>query len=78
MRLFLTRTFMTIYFIEFLKGIMPVSYTHLFFMLFANYLTGSSDMGGLEFTQSQKGILMGVGTGILYFLPVLTLSLIHI
>ena len=43
-----------------------------FFMLFANYLTGSSDMGGLEFTQSQKGILMGVGTGILYFLPVLT------
>ena len=41
-----------------------------FFMLFANYLTGSSDMGGLEFTQ--KGILMGVGTGILYFLPVLT------
>ena len=43
-----------------------------FFMLFANYLTGSSDMGGLEFTQSQKGVLMGVGTGILYFLPVLT------
>ena len=43
-----------------------------FFMLFANYLTGSSDAGGLEFSQSQKGILMGVGTGILYFLPVLT------
>ncbi|MDH6356654.1 MFS transporter [Parabacteroides sp. PF5-9] len=43
-----------------------------FFMLFANYLTGSSDLGGLEFSQSQKGILMGVGTGILYFLPVLT------
>jgi dipeptide/tripeptide permease len=43
-----------------------------FFMLFANYLTGSSDAGGLEFTQAQKGILMGVGTGILYFLPVLT------
>lgn len=43
-----------------------------FFMLFANYLTGSSDLGGLEFTQSQKGTLMGVGTGILYFLPVLT------
>ncbi len=43
-----------------------------FFMLFANYLTGSSDMGGLEFSQSQKGTLMGVGTGILYFLPVLT------
>lgn len=43
-----------------------------FFMLFANYLTGSSDVGGLEFSQAQKGILMGVGTGILYFLPVLT------
>lgn len=43
-----------------------------FFMLFANYLTGSSDMGGLEFSQSQKGLIMGVGTGILYFLPVLT------
>lgn len=43
-----------------------------FFMLFANYLTGSSDTGGLEFSQSQKGMLMGVGTGILYFLPVLT------
>lgn len=43
-----------------------------FFMLFANYLTGSSDAGGLEFSQSQRGLLMGVGTGILYFLPVLT------
>ncbi len=43
-----------------------------FFMLFANYLTGSSDAGGLEFTQAQKGLIMGVGTGILYFLPVLT------
>lgn len=43
-----------------------------FFMLFANYLTGSSDLGYLEFSQSQKGIIMGVGTGILYFLPVLT------
>jgi len=46
-----------------------------FFMLFANYLTGSSDVGGLEFTQSQKGIIMGVGTGILYFLPVITGSI---
>ncbi|NOR86226.1 MAG: MFS transporter [Bacteroidales bacterium] len=43
-----------------------------FFMLFANYLTKSSDMGGLEFSQSQKGVIMGVGTGILYFLPVIT------
>ncbi len=46
-----------------------------FFMLFANYLTGSSDAGGLEFTQSEKGIIMGVGTGILYFLPVITGSI---
>ena len=43
-----------------------------FFMLFANYLTGSSDVGGLEFSQIQKGYIMGFGTGILYFLPVLT------
>lgn len=43
-----------------------------FFMLFANYLTGSSDQGGLEFSQNEKGLLMGFGTGILYFLPVLT------
>jgi dipeptide/tripeptide permease len=43
-----------------------------FFMLFANYLTESSDLGGLEFTQTQKGTIMGVGTGILYFLPVIT------
>lgn len=42
------------------------------FMLFANYLTGSSDVGALEFTQSQKGVIMGFGTGVLYFLPVIT------
>jgi len=46
-----------------------------FFMLFANYLTGSSDAGGLEFTQVQKGMIMGIGTGILYFLPVITGSI---
>ncbi|OIP01264.1 MAG: MFS transporter [Bacteroidetes bacterium CG2_30_33_31] len=46
-----------------------------FFMLFANYLTSSSDMGGLELTQSQKGWIMGIGTGILYFLPVITGSI---
>lgn len=43
-----------------------------FFMLFANYLTKSSDVGGLEFSQNQKGLIMGIGTGILYFLPVIT------
>ena len=46
-----------------------------FFMLFANYLTSSVDMGGLELSQAEKGIIMGVGTGILYFLPVITGSI---
>lgn len=43
-----------------------------FFLLLPNYLTGSAEQGCLEFTQAQKGTLMGVGTGILYFLPILT------
>jgi dipeptide/tripeptide permease len=43
-----------------------------FYMLFANYLTGSLEDGGLEFSQNQKSLIMGVGTGILYFLPVIT------
>ena len=46
-----------------------------FFMLFANYLTISSDLGGLGFSQAEKGWIMGVGTGILYFLPVITGSI---
>lgn len=46
-----------------------------FFMLFAVYLTGSSDIGGLEFSQSEKGTIMGIGTGILYFLPIITGSI---
>ena len=46
-----------------------------FFMLFANYLTKSTDLGALGFTQAQKGIIMGVGTGILYFLPLITGSI---
>lgn len=46
-----------------------------FFMLFATYLTGSSDIGGLEFSQSEKGLIMGLGTGILYFLPIFTGSI---
>jgi len=43
-----------------------------FFMLFANYLTKSTDLGGLQFSQTDKGMIMGIGTGILYFLPVIT------
>lgn len=43
-----------------------------FYMLFALYLTGSTDQGGLGFSQTQKGLLMGIGTAILYFLPIIT------
>lgn len=43
-----------------------------FYMLFALYLTGSTDQGGLGFSQTQKGLMMGIGTAILYFLPLLT------
>ncbi len=46
-----------------------------FFMLFANYLTQPTDLGGLEFTQAEKGSIMGIGTAILYFLPILTGSI---
>jgi dipeptide/tripeptide permease len=42
------------------------------FMLFANYLTGSTDAGALGFSQAQKGLMMGVGVSILYFLPLIT------
>lgn len=43
-----------------------------FFMLFANYLTMSTDTGALGLSQTEKGIIMGVGTFILYLLPVVT------
>ena len=43
-----------------------------FYMLFALYLTGSTDQGGLGFSQTQKGMMMGIGTAMLYFLPLLT------
>ncbi|MFA6403857.1 MAG: MFS transporter [Salinivirgaceae bacterium] len=43
-----------------------------FFMLFANYLTLSTDTGALGLSQTQKGIIMGVGTAILYLLPIIT------
>lgn len=46
-----------------------------FFMLFANYIVGSTDEGGLGLSQEQKGIIMGFGTAILYFLPVITGSI---
>jgi dipeptide/tripeptide permease len=43
-----------------------------FFMLFANYLTMSTETGALGLSQTEKGIIMSVGTAILYFLPVIT------
>ncbi|HOK37612.1 MAG TPA: MFS transporter [Bacteroidales bacterium] len=42
------------------------------FMIFALYLTGSTDSGALGFSQVQKGILMGSVVGFLYFMPVIT------
>lgn len=42
------------------------------FMLFALYLTGSTDSGALGFSQAQKGMMMGSVVGFLYFLPVIT------
>jgi dipeptide/tripeptide permease len=43
-----------------------------FYILFAIYLTGSTDDGGLGFSQSQEGLIMGIGTAILYLLPIVT------
>ena len=43
-----------------------------FYMLFANYLTMSADTGALGLSQTEKGIIMGVGTFVLYLLPVIT------
>ena len=43
-----------------------------FFMLFANYLTQSTELGALGLSQTEKGIIMGVGTFLLYLLPTIT------
>jgi dipeptide/tripeptide permease len=42
-----------------------------FYNAFALYLTLSKDTGALGFTQAQKGIIMGTGTMLLYFLPLI-------
>ncbi len=42
------------------------------FAVLALYLTQSTDTGALGFTQSQKGIMMGTVTAILYLLPLFT------
>ncbi len=46
-----------------------------FYMLFANYLTMSTDTGALGLSQTEKGIIMGFGTFVLYLLPVITGSI---
>lgn len=42
------------------------------YMVLALYLTGSTDTGALGLSQIEKGTIMGIGTAILYFLPVIT------
>lgn len=43
-----------------------------FYMSFALYLTLSKDTGALGFTQAQKAAIMGTGSMLLYFLPLIT------
>ena len=43
-----------------------------FYIIFALYLTNSTDEGALGFTQTQKGLIMGIGTAFLYLLPIVT------
>jgi dipeptide/tripeptide permease len=43
-----------------------------FYMVFALYLVNSKDTGALGLTQAQKGVIMGTGSMLLYFLPVIT------
>jgi dipeptide/tripeptide permease len=42
------------------------------FAVFALYLTGSTDKGGLGFSHIEKGEIMSYITGILYLLPIIT------
>ena len=42
------------------------------FAVLALYLTGSTDEGGLGFTHTEKGQIMGIVTAILYLLPIIT------
>jgi dipeptide/tripeptide permease len=43
-----------------------------FYMAFALYLVNSKDTGAIGLTQAQKGIIMGTGSMLLYFLPLFT------
>jgi len=43
-----------------------------FYIVFSLYLTNSTDTGALGFSQTQKGLIMGIGTAFLYLLPIVT------
>ncbi|TKG90161.1 MFS transporter [Puteibacter caeruleilacunae] len=43
-----------------------------FYMAFALYMVGSKDTGALGFSNAEKGIIMGTGSMLLYFLPIFT------
>jgi dipeptide/tripeptide permease len=43
-----------------------------FYLAFALYLVNSKDTGALGLTQAEKGIIMGTGSMLLYFLPIIT------
>lgn len=43
-----------------------------FYMAFALYLVNSKDTGALGLSQAEKGIIMGTGSMLLYFLPLIT------
>jgi len=43
-----------------------------FYMVLALYLTSSKESGALGFSQVEKGVIMGTGSMLLYFLPLLT------
>jgi len=43
-----------------------------FYIAFPLFLVNSQDTGTLGFSQAQKGIIMGTGSMLLYFLPVTT------
>ncbi|MEN8117400.1 MAG: MFS transporter, partial [Bacteroidota bacterium] len=43
-----------------------------FYMAFPLFLVNSTDTGALGFSQAQKGAIMGTGSMLLYFLPVIT------
>ncbi|MDX8338061.1 MFS transporter [Draconibacterium sp. IB214405] len=43
-----------------------------FYLAFPLFLVGSTDTGALGFSNAEKGAIMGTGSALLYFLPVIT------